>query len=327
MHETVAYEILVEAVTPIAHHRESLGNHSLIERRKVRRPDGSWAQVPAVSGDALRHGLRQAAAYAFLDAIGLLGAESLTESALRLLFAGGMVTGRGDSGNVKLDDYHALCDVFPPLALLGGCVSSRIVPGRLVSEDALLVCEESAHLVPRWMTERAGALDGCRAHITTHQRVRMDPALDPQKAALLASPHAKALVDRHRKGEQAHEDDDAVAREQSKSTMLPRSFEAVAAGSLFSWRVLATCRSALDLDTFQAMVGGFLSSARVGGKRGTGFGAIRAIAANAAAVMSPSAAMRSVDMTALGPRVGEVFRAHVRERADQAKQWLSGVDA
>ena len=128
MHETVAYEILVEAVTPIAHHRESLGNHALLERRKVRRPDGSWAQVPAVSGDALRHGLREAAAYAFLDAIGLLGAESLTESALRLLFAGGMVTGRGDSGNVKLDEYHALCDVFPPLALLGaasslGCTS------------------------------------------------------------------------------------------------------------------------------------------------------------------------------------------------------------
>lgn len=327
MHETIAYEILLQAVTPIAHHRESLGNHALLERRKVRLVDGSWAQVPAVSGDTMRHGMREAAAYAFLDAAGMLGAESLTESALRLLFSGGMVTGRGDASHVKLDDYHALCDVFPPLAILGGCVSSRVVPGRLVSEDALLICEESAHLVPAWMVERAGTLDSCRAHITTHQRVRMDPLLDPAKADLLTAPQAAKLTGKRRKSEIAHEEDDAVAREQSKSTMLPRTFEAVAAGSLLAWRVIAVCRSALEVDTFQSMVGGFLAGARVGGRKGTGFGAIRPVAANAVSVSRPADSMRAVDATALGPRVGETFRAHVRDRADKAKEWLGKVDA
>jgi len=327
MHQIIEYEILLEAATPIAHHRESLGNHALLERRKVRLPDGSWAQVPAVSGDSLRHGLRESAAYAFLDALGMLGNEGLTEAALRLLFNGGMVTGRGDASTIKLDDYHALCDVFPPLALLGGCVSSRIVPGRLVSEDALLICEETAHLVPAWMRERAGTLDGSRAHIESHQRVRMDPMLDPAKAAMLTAPDARRLAGKRRKSEAAHETDDAIAREDAKSTMLPRSFEAVAAGSLLAWRVLAVCRSDLEVDTFQTMVCGFLSAARVGGKRGTGFGHIRPVAANAVPLRRPSDSVQPVDMAALAPSVGEAFRAHVRERADKARAWISGVDA
>ena len=65
MYEVVAYEVLVEAVTPIAHHSESMGNHAVAVRRKVRQADGSFVMVPMVSGDAMRHGMREASAYAF----------------------------------------------------------------------------------------------------------------------------------------------------------------------------------------------------------------------------------------------------------------------
>jgi len=290
-------------------------------------PSGEWTSIPAVSGDALRHGLREASAYAFLDAAGMLDAGQLTESALRLLFSGGMVTGRGDAANIKLDAYREMVDLVPPLALLGGCASNRVIPGRVVCEDAMLVCEESQHLVPTWIVERAGKLVGARGHIDTHQRVRMDATLDPGKRKLLSESAVKRLEGGDRKSEQAHEDDDPVLRQEAKSTMMPRTFEAIAAGSLLSWRVQATCLSALDVDTFHSMIAAFLSNARVGGKRGTGFGFVRAVAANEVAVLRPASAMNAVDITTLGPRIGELFRAHVRERAERARTFLAEVDA
>jgi hypothetical protein len=327
MFEVIAYEILVEAVTPIAHASESLGNHSIVMRRKTRLPGGGWANVPIITGDTMRHGLREAAAYAFLDAAGMLDKADLSEAALRLLFTGGMVTGRGDAANIKMDDYRDMVDLVPPLALLGGCASNRVVPGRLVSEDAVLVCEEAKALVPAWTVERAGVLSGARAHLEIAQRVRMDATLDPGKRKLLATGATAKLEAKTRRSEAAAEADDAIAREESKSTMLPRTFEAVASGSLFSWRVQATCMSELDRDTFHAMIGAFLSNARVGGKRGVGCGLLRAVAANAITVHRPAEAMRPVDPSALGPRVGEVFRTHVRQRADRARAFLAEVNA
>ena len=327
MHEVKAYEILLEATTAVAHHSEVFGNHAVIARRKVRLPSGEWAHVPAVSGDALRHGLREAAAYAFLDAAGMLDGGTLTEAALRLLFSGGMVTGRGDAANIKLDDYRTMVDLVPPLALLGGCASNRVIPGRMVVEDAMLVCDESAHLLPAWIVTKAGQTATARSHIEVHQRVRMDATLDPGKRTLLADIATRQLEGKLRKSETAHEDDNAIDREEAKSSMMPRTFETVAAGSLLSWRVQATCMSDLDVDTFHAMVGAFLGNARVGGKRGTGFGLVRAIAANEVTIRRPAASMQAVDVTALGPRIGDLFRAHVRERAEKARDFLKAVDA
>jgi hypothetical protein len=251
----------------------------------------------------------------------------LTEAALRLLFSGGMMTGRGDAASIKLDDYRTMVDLVPPLALLGGCASNRVIPGRMIVEDAVLVCEESRHLLPAWLVERAGAIAGARNHIDTHQRVRMDATLDPSKRTLLAEVATKHIEAKHRKSAEAHENDDPIEREKAKSSMMPRTFEAVAAGSFFSWRVQATCMSDLDVDTFHAMVGAFLSNARVGGKRGTGFGLVRAIAANEITIRRPAAALQSVDITAIGPRIGELFRSHVRDRAEKAREFLKAVNA
>lgn len=326
MYEIVAYEILVEAATPIAHHSETMGNHAIAMRRKVRLPDGSFVSVPIVTGDTMRHGLREASSYAFLDAAGMLG-SSLTEAALRLLFNGGMVTGRGDASNIKLDDYRDMVDAIPPLGLLGGCASNRVIPGRVMCEDAVLVCEETKHLVPAWIATQSGTLSGARAHLETQQRVRMDASLDPAKVKLLGATAVAQLEGRGRKSENAAIDDDAVERESSKSTMMPRTFESVASGSLFSWRVQATCLSELDVDTFHAMVGAFLVNARVGGKRGTGFGLLRAVAANRVEVHRPSVNMSAVDLVRMGPKIGDLFRAHVKANAEKAKSFLATVDA
>lgn len=323
--QTKSYEFLLEAVTPIAHHQEVFGNHAVVMRRKVRQPDGSWANVPILTGDTMRHGLREAAAYAFLDAAGILDAGNLTESALRLLFSGGMVTGKGGANGINLDTYREMVDVIPPLGLLGGCASNRVIPGRLVSEDAVLLCEESRHIASPWMVARAGTLSGARAHLEVAQRVRMDATLDPGKTKLLSEGERARVEGRLLASESAHTADDAVEARESKSTMMPRTYECIAAGSLLAWRVVATCLSELDVDTFHAMVGAFLHSARVGGKRGTGHGLLRAVAANETPVLRHADRMQSVDLSSA--RTGDLFRAHVKERAERAKTFLQSVDA
>lgn len=324
MFEKVKYEILLQAETPIASHRETFGNHATHEHRTVRLPDGSFASVLAVNADGARHGLREASAWAYLDAAGLVGEKVLSEAVLRLLFNGGVLGGRGDGTKVKLSEYHELCDLIPPIGLLGGCVNNRCVESRTITEDVLLICEESRTMIPEWMLERAGKLSSSRVHIEEHQRVRMDATLQPTPTTMLTEAASTKLRERLLQSEHAHEKNDALERQENKSSMLPRTFEAVCMGSFFKWTVYFTCTSALEVDTCQAMLGAFLTNARVGGKRATGFGRIRAVAMNQVSINKAQDTLQSVS---LGPRVGETFRSHVRNRREKIRTFLSGVDA
>lgn len=327
MFDVKRYQFLLEAVTPIHHGQETFGNVSTILRRKTRQPDGGWAMVPCISGDSMRHQLREAVAYAYLDAAGMLDVGHLTEAALRLLFSGGMVTGRGDASTIKLDVYRELVELIPSLGLLGGCANNRVIPGRLTVDDAVLVCRETEHIVPDWIKTSIPQLDSCRAHVELEQRVRMDPTLDPAKRNLLSAGEQQKTANRLTASEAAHDTDDAVGRQTDKSSMMPRQFERVASGSYFFWTVEATCLSDLDVDTFHTMVATFLANARVGGKRATGHGLMRAVRAMGITVNRPADRMHSVSSTELAPKMGELFRSHVKERSERVKKILAEVDA
>lgn len=329
MHETIRYDFIIEALTPIAHASESIGNTSLAMREKRRLPDGSFAHVPIITGDTMRHGLREAGAFALLDAAGMLDSPALGEAALRLLFAGGMITG-SEGGAVKLDDYRRMVALCPPLGLLGGCAQNRAVPGKVQVDAADLICEETAHRLPEWVTEwlkdKGIALQSCRGHIEEVQRVRMDPTLDPSKRKLLTDGGAEAER-RLLSSEHGREVGDAVLAQDSKSSMLPRRHETVVAGSIFFWSVTATVHSELERDTFNTMIGAFLRDARVGGKKATGHGRIRPVVAKHITVQRPREAPENLDVGALAPRVGSLFFAHVSERKDEVAKFLSEVDA
>lgn len=329
--QTLHYEFILEAYQPIAHHQENLGNESIFMRRKVRQKDGSWAMVPEVTGDTMRHGLRDAGAYAFLDAAGLLtehgDATGLGEAALRLLFNGGMITGRGDAARVSMDAYREMSELCPSLSLLGGCTDNRCVPGRVEVDAGTLVCAEQERFLPEWVTqfEGLGNLDTCRANIEEVQRVRMDPTLDPGKRKLLTSGEEVEVTRRLGNSERAHQSDDAIARDDSKSAMMPRRFERLAQGSLIWWGVTAYTYSELDVDTFRVLVASFLSNAKVGGKKGTGHGGLRPIAARDISIARPSEKANALTLD--GQTFGKLFRAHVAERKDRIVEWLRHVNS
>lgn len=328
--EIKRYEFVIEAKTPIAHHSEVLGNSAVAMRAKKRLPDGGFASIPIVTGDTMRHGLREAAAYAFLDAAGMLDKGALGEAALRLLFSGGTVTGRGDASMIKLDDFAVMTELVPALSLLGGCADNRVIPGQINCDDALLICDETRHLVPDWVTrwcDERGTTATHRAHIEEVQRVRMDPLLDPGKVRLLTDGEQAKVRGRLVAHEKASGDGDAVEKDAAKSTMMPRRFETVIAGSWFFWSVQARLMSALEADTFDTMCAAFLARATVGGKRGTGHGQLRALVANEVQVLRPAQIHTEVDLGALAVGKGQLFRAHVAERKDRIREFLGTVNA
>lgn len=328
-YERVKWEFILEAVEPIAHHSESFGNTAIAMRQKTRLPDGTFTQVPIVTGDTIRHQLREAASYALLDAAGMLDVPSLGEAALRLLFNGGMISGSQDTV-VKLDQFRELVELCPHIALLGGCAQNRSVPGRLSVSAAELICEETAHRMPDWvieyLREQKTALGGAREHVEEVQRVRMDASLDPGKVKLL-SDGGVDVRNRLLASEHGKETGDAVLAQDNKSSMMPRRFETLVAGSIFYWKVECDTFNALDRDTLTTMVGHFLQNAKVGGKRATGHGRIRAVVGKQIQVRRPKEAPEGLDATALAPRLGSLFYTHVAARKDRVRSLLNEIDA
>lgn len=351
--QRLRYEFVLKAEQPISHAEGSYGNESCVMRESIRLPGGTFASVPVVSGDTMRHGMREAAAYASLDAAGLLNTEPwLSEEALRLLFNGGMITGRGDSGTISLDVYREMTELIPSLKVLGGCANNRAIQGTSEVDQALLICDETGDIIGRqapwvmsWLAENNERISPSRGHIESVQRVRMDSALIPEKRALL-SPEAQMRVNaKMLASETAHDDDDALDREKNKSGMLPRRHETVKRGSLFFWGADFRVYNDLDLDTVLVMLGVFLSRAKVGGKKATWHGLLRPLVGNA--VRGPELVIRSsaphvsalpsglIDMdevaaTEAAPgerRVGDLFREHVAARKDRLRELLRRVDA
>lgn len=330
--EVLKYEFCLEAAEPIAHAAESIGNESTLMRRKVRQADGSIVSIPCITGDTMRHGMREASSYAMLDAAGIPDG-GLSEAALRLLFAGGMVTGSND-GAVRLDEYREMCDLIPTLALFGGCARNRVIPGRLRVSDGTLICDETWRYLSPWVQSWCGgdassapAIDSHRAYVEEVQRVRMDPLLDPGKRKLLSTEAGAGVQAKLIASEAAGVSGDAAAKDAAKSSAMPRRFERLIQGTLFHWRVEADVYSELDRDTFMVAIASFLYSARVGGKRGTGHGLLKAVAAQNTKLAPIAERGEAIDPGALGGSVGTMFRAHVSERSARIKDFLARVDS
>lgn len=323
--QTTRFEMIVRAASPITHAQETIGNASIFARKLVRVPGGERVNVPYLSGDSLRHQLREAAAYGTLHEAGLLDDPQLSEGALRLLFAGGMVTGRGDASTINIDRYRELVALFPPLALLGGCTDNRPIPGQLNVDEGNLLCTEMRHLTPpwvlAWLEANGERLESCRGAIEEVQRVRMDPTLRPEAVKLL-SDNARANVEgRLLASETAHTTGDSKAKAESKSAMMPRTHERLIQGSLLWVGLEARTYTPLEFDAFCFAVACLLGNFRVGGKGGTGHGRLEFVAGSRIHFQPAAANVEAVGAE-LAPKTGDIYRAHVRERKEALAEWL-----
>lgn len=324
------YEFLARAIDPIAHHSESISNMSVFMRKRMQMPNGRVLDVPYITGDSIRHRAREASVYATLDAAGFLDDPRLSEGALRLLFAGGMVTPKGDASVINLDSYRELVHLFPPLALLGGCVDNRPLPGQLIVDEGNLVCEETIHTAPEWIhtwleTEKI-ELQSHRRLIEEVMRVRFDPTLVPEKQKLLTEDARMKVNQRLLASGKAHDDSDTAEAEREKSTNMPRSFERIIQGSLLWFGIEARTYTPLEADAFDYTVACLLNNFRLGGKHATGHGTVKFVKGSRIHFKPTAGDFENME-TGLAGKVGTLYKAHVQANKEQLRTWLDKVAA
>ena len=328
MMKTTIWQMILRASDPIAHSQGTIGNKSLIMTKKISMPDGTIEEVPYVTGDCLRHGLRETAAYATLHAADMLDDPQIDRGALRFLFNGGMITGKGDGSTFKIDKYRELVALFPPLALFGGCTDARALPGQLDVWEGNLVCQETLHLLPPWISEWAAAnlkeIQPAWELIEEVQRVRMDPELLPEKVKLLTEADQIIVHSKAAAMEVARSNDDVIAIKENKSGMLPRTHERFLQGSLFWWGVVGRTYTDLELDAFSYIMACYLANMKVGAMARSGHGRMSVVEGRRIH-QEPQGSNFDALNTELTAGIGTLYRAHVKERAGELRQWLTST--
>lgn len=327
----VHYQFLLEAESPISQHSGVRGNHAMLQMSKVRQPSGEFVQVPEVTANSIRHQLREAGAYYCLNAAGMLGPDqkpNLTEGALRLLFNGGMLTGRGDGAVTKLDSWRRLSEALPIIALLGGCADASIIPGKVSCTGARLLCQETLHLMPAWLLAQVQGqiILPWRSQVDVQQRVRFDPTRNPHQRQLM-SPEAQAQVEQRLLGKEGRRESGEEEGGSDRGRPMPFTFEAVATGSLWFWDVQATLHTAAEEALLHLICAMWTTDGHVGGKHGNGHGKMRARAAHNVPVPIWNPETRGMDMHALVGPSDEILRGHFERMAAETRKVLGEVDA
>lgn len=300
--KTMRWTVTFRSTSPAAHSQGSDGNISAVMRQPFLGEDGIVDRVPIISADSLRHNIREGLARHFLDVV---EGQKLWESALRLLFNGGVIAGAGKQSKVvNLDSYRQMSDAFPHLGLLGGCVDGRTIPGRVSVGAALLVCAETA--------KRTGICDApsYREQLDMETRVRMDAALSPELCEYLTD-EARALID-------------AARADGAKSEMMPRETEVVQAGARWWWQITARVTSDIEVETMR--LGIYLAlRLGVGGKKGTGHGDVELVD-----MTEEDLGPTGIPLEALRPdieRAAMTVAAHYKGVEQLCFDFLKGVDA
>lgn len=156
--ETIALTYTLTA--PLHHGAGSSGNTALLRTQEVVQPDGTSVQVPFVSGNSIRHGLRDALAWHLVNTVGVEDG-TLTKAEVDLLWSGGAVTATGARTNLEL--RRQVDGLLASLGLLGFAAQSDIHAGVLRASDLILVAQENAWRLPDELAQsphagkRAGA--------------------------------------------------------------------------------------------------------------------------------------------------------------------------
>lgn len=320
--ETTRYISVVRAVQPIAHHKGSIGNHATIMRAAVRLPGGEIADVPEGTGNAVRNRLRRAAAICSLDAAGILGDPQLERGAMRLLFNGGMLTGKGDGTTINIDRWRELVTLFPFLGILGGCIDNRTQGGQLNVDALKLICDENMHsLNPwtrQWLKDNNEGVCESSYLLEKVQRVNMDPEIIPENLKLLSDGARLQVYNKLLAQGKAHEEGNAIEAAKVKSDMMPHTFERIIRGSLFQLSFLLRSYNELERDAFEYAYSCLLNNFRFGGKQASEHGELEFLAGARVHFKQYTGELD------IGERkgTGDLFRAHVTDHKDQLVNWL-----
>lgn len=314
-------DITATALEPIHHGAGTEGNMQMLRVQDVVLPNGDPARVPFISGNSIKHMIREAGARFALDAMQVQDG-TLTKAVTDLLFSGGALTKVGST--VNLERGRKLESLFPLLSLCGYSAGNVMTQSKVRVDNLHLACTENAWRMPTTLSELppaakpAGALRG-RGFGTRHESSRR--------------PHvAKMLTE----GEHARLQELADKKDKGDSAQMIYDFQVIKPGAIF-WGALhlddisemeqAALKSALGTACEgRAADGGYLF--RVGAKASNGHGLVSMQLSGSLRepVRAPEFS-ESTELVALGESPSDVaqYAAHLREHSDEIASALAEV--
>jgi len=315
------------ALDPIHHGAGTEGNTQILRMQDVMLPDGSPARVPFISGNSIKHMIRDGGVRFALEAMGVQ-AGTLSKAVVDLLFSGGALTKSGAA--VNLAHARDIATLFPILSVCGYAAGNFMQASKVRVEHMHLACAENEWRVPTSAASvpqlriRAAAFRG------EEFGTRHEPTREPRVFALLTEADRGARL-RQLTG-------DVQNGESEKSQQMYYEFQTVAAGSVWfggltfddlSIFELAALRSALERAADGTAGDGSIIY-RIGAKGAIGYGRMSfRFDGGLRGTVSPPTYSSEEGIMPLGEKADidamAAYVKHLREKRDTILQSLEAI--
>lgn len=174
------------AIDPIHHGAGTEGNTQLLRTQDVMLDDGTPARVPFVSGNSIKHMIRDGGVRFAMEAMGVQ-AGTLTKQVVDLLFSGGALTKSGSA--VNLARAREIADRFPILSLCGYSAGNFMQESKINVSHLHLVCAENAYRIPPGLADDPQAKNRAMAARAEEFGTRHEPTRNHSVFGLLTDEH------------------------------------------------------------------------------------------------------------------------------------------
>lgn len=236
MKHTGKIDIIATALEPIVHGAGTSGNTQLLRMQdwfyideRTRKP--VRCRVPFISGNSIKHWLRDKAIRYALDAMGVRDG-TLTKAQVDLLFSGGHLSKTGAA--VDLTSARKLSELLPPLSLCGYSAGNAMEESKIAVSNLHVVCAENKGRIPDHLRESpmlsiASASLRVEEFGTRHDQSTKAVGrrwLDGAVGEEVAAKKAKQLA-----GKSADAKKTSAADERGDSAQMIYTFQGIAAGA------------------------------------------------------------------------------------------------
>lgn len=175
-------QIQAFALESLHHGSSSVGNTRLFRTQEVVLEDGSISRVPYISGNSIKHMIREHASLYAIEAMGIKDG-SLSRSVVDLLISGGRLSKSGSG--IDLGQARELAVMFPALSLCGYSASNWICDSKIKVDNLHLVCSENSIRVPETLSGSLHLQNRAGYYYEEEYGTRHEPTRSPSIQSLL----------------------------------------------------------------------------------------------------------------------------------------------
>lgn len=317
------------ALDAIHHGAGTSGNTSMLRTQEIVTEDGEDARVPFISGNSIKHMIRQAGVE---HAIEVMGVEdgSLSKQVVDLLFSGGHLSKSGAAVNLRA--ARSLAELFPILSICGYSAGNYMTASKLQVDQVHLVCRENAFRLPTSMKEVPQSKLRAATFRGEDFGTRHEASKNPHVRRLLTGAQSKQLTDGVSDRLDAAVDTGKMAAKQTTSQMI-YDYQVIMPGALLygglSYRDLDPLEMAALKASLSHACRGEVPSGLVyhfGAKSSIGLGrvALKWSGTVRGIVAAPTVEDASV-IPQVGPDWEGAYAAHLRERRGEILEALASA--